>query len=80
LVETHSVHMINRARLRVAQGLLNHKNVMILFVDRNARGSRVQTIPLTENGDFGASWPGGFFDERYEDTMALLRLKSQGEE
>nr|MDQ3819082.1 DUF3696 domain-containing protein [Acidobacteriota bacterium] len=78
LVETHSVHMINRARLRVAQGHLDYKNVMILFVDRDARGSRVQTIPLKENGDFGGTWPGGFFDERYEDTMALLQLKSQG--
>ncbi len=77
LVETHSVHMINRARLRVAQGLLDHSNVMILFVDRGPGGSRVHTIPLNKNGDFGAAWPGGFFDERYEDTIALLQLKSQ---
>lgn len=77
LVETHSVHMINRARLRVAQGLLDHNNVMILFVDRNPGGSHVHTIPLKKNGDFGATWPGGFFDERYDDTIALLQLKSQ---
>jgi predicted ATPase len=79
LVETHSVHMINRARLQIARGLLDHRNVIIVYVDRTSRGSRVSTIPLKENGDFEADWPGGFFDERYEDTMRLLQLKSKGE-
>jgi len=79
LVETHSEHMINRARLQIAKGLLDHKNVVIVYVDRDSRGSRVTTIPLEKNGDFGADWPEGFFDERYEDTMALLQLKSKGE-
>ena len=79
LVETHSEHMINRARLRIARGDLDHRNVVIVYVDRDRRGSRVSTIPLKENGDFGADWPGGFFDERYEDTMALLQLKATGD-
>jgi predicted ATPase len=79
LIETHSEHMINRARLQIAKGQLDHKNVVIVYVDRDDRGSRVATIPLTENGDFAADWPGGFFDERYEDTMALLQLKSKGD-
>jgi predicted ATPase len=39
----------------------------------------VSKIPLKENGDFAADWPGGFFDERYEDTMALLQLKAKGD-
>jgi predicted ATPase len=71
--------MINRARLQVAQGFLDPKRVVIIYVDRDSDGSHAQMIPLKENGDFGATWPGGFFDERYEDTMALLQLKSQGE-
>jgi hypothetical protein len=79
LIETHSVHMINRARLQIARGLLDHKNVVIVYVDRDPRGSSVSTIPLEKNGDFATDWPGGFFDERYEDTMALLQLKSKGE-
>ena len=77
LVETHSEHMINRARIRVAKGLLDPKDVMILYVDRSLKGSQVHTIPLDKNGDFGAAWPEGFFDERYEDTMKLLQLKSE---
>jgi ABC-type cobalamin/Fe3+-siderophores transport system ATPase subunit len=78
-IETHSVHMINRARLRVAQRKLDPKRVVIIYVDRDSHGSQAQVIPLKENGDFGATWPGGFFDERYEDTMALLELKSEGD-
>lgn len=79
LVETHSEHMINRARLQIARGNLDHKNVVIIYVDRDAHGSRVSTIPLKKNGDFASDWPEGFFDERYKDTMALLQLKSKGE-
>lgn len=79
LIETHSEHMINRARLQIAKGDLDHRNVMIIYVDRDQRGSRALTIPLKDNGDFARDWPGGFFDERYEDTMALLQLKAKGE-
>jgi hypothetical protein len=77
VIETHSVHMINRARLLVAKGRLDHKSVIINFVDRNKDGSHVRTIPIERNGDFGSAWPGGFFDERYDDTMTLLKLKSE---
>jgi predicted ATPase len=77
LIETHSEHMINQARLQIARGTLDHKNVVIVYVDRDAQGSRVFAIPLERNGDFASDWPGGFFDERYEDTMDLLRLKSK---
>lgn len=79
VVETHSVHMINRARLLIAKGILDHKKVIINYVSRTAKGSQVDTIPIKENGDFEADWPEGFFDERYEETMALLQLKSKGE-
>jgi len=77
VVETHSVRMINRARIQVAKGELPHSHVMVLYVERTKSGSRVYPIPILENGDFGADWPEGFFDERYEDTMLLLQLKTQ---
>lgn len=72
VMETHSVHMINRIRLMIAEKKIDHGDVVINYIDRTARGSRVTTIPLKPNGDFGAEWPGGFFDERYQDTMALV--------
>jgi hypothetical protein len=77
IVETHSVHMINRARIMIAQGKLPPGHVVVNYVDRKRDGSHVHTIPILDNGDFGGEWPDGFFDERYEDTMFLLKLKSQ---
>ena len=75
LVETHSEHIINRARLAVARGNLDAADVMILYVDRDKDGSRAVPIPLDSNGDFLAKWPNGFFEERFEDTMQLARLR-----
>ena len=77
VVETHSVHMINRARILVARGLLPPSHVTVNYIERNKTGSRIYNIPVLENGEFGTKWPEGFFDERYEDTMLLLKLKSQ---
>lgn len=75
VVETHSEHMINRARILVAQGKVAAKDVIIQYVSRNKEGSQITAIPILQNGDFGAEWPKGFFDERYEDTMLLLDIK-----
>lgn len=80
LVETHSEHMINRARIQVAQGSLHHSDVVILYIDRAPEGTTVTRIGLTPDGDFEQEWPEGFFDERYNDSMKLLDLKSQSSE
>jgi predicted ATPase len=77
VVETHSVRFINRARIRVASGEVPAEHLMILYVDRTSNGSHITPIPVMSNGEFGATWPNGFFDERYEDTMALLKLRSK---
>lgn len=79
IIETHSVHMINRARLLIAEGRLAPRHVIINFVTRSPSGSRVYPLRVLQNGDFANEWPSGygFFDERYQDTMRLLHLKNQ---
>lgn len=77
IVETHSEHLINRARILVARGEIDAKDVAINYVYRNKSGSHTVHIPLGTDGEFGAEWPSGFFDERYEDTMTLLAIKHQ---
>jgi predicted ATPase len=79
-VETHSEHMINRARIMVAEGELEPDDVIILYVDRTSKGSSVVEIGINPNGDFTKEWPSGFFDERYKDAMTLLKLKSTNSE
>jgi predicted ATPase len=71
IVETHSEHMVNRARLLVAEGVLKPSDVVIQFVDRDKNGSRVTLIDLDAAGNFSRNWPGGFFDERYHETMRI---------
>jgi len=82
VIETHSVHMINRARILVASGKIDANDVMINFIGRTRTGSVVYPIHLLENGDFGTEWPSGygFFDERFQDTMRLLKLKKPRKE
>ncbi len=79
VVETHSEHLINRARIQVASGDLDPAQVVINYVSRDNRGSHVSTIRLDSNGEFDRPWPDGFFDERYEDTMTLLSLREPAE-
>jgi putative AbiEii toxin of type IV toxin-antitoxin system/AAA ATPase-like protein/uncharacterized protein DUF3696 len=74
IVETHSEHMINRARILVATGELKPEDVIVNYVLREKSGSRVISIPIGSDGEFLRPWPDGFFDERYQDTMTLLRL------
>jgi hypothetical protein len=78
IVETHSEHMINKARVLVAEGTLRSEDVIILYVDRKKTGSQITKIGINESGDFTEEWPAGFFDERYQDTLRLLDIKSRG--
>jgi hypothetical protein len=80
LVETHSVHFINHARILVARGILPPAHVIVNYVYRTRKGSKIHTIPIDSNGDFTKEWPEGFFDERYQDTLTLLEIKAEREE
>jgi predicted ATPase len=75
LVETHSEHLINRARIAIAEKRIPHDSVQILYVERSEVGSRVLPIGINRSGDFLEKWPNGFFDERFEDTMRLSDLR-----
>jgi len=77
IIETHSEHMVNHARILVAQGNLLPSDVLINYVKRDKDGSTVEPITILENGDFSRDWPEGFFDERYRDTMRLIDLKNK---
>lgn len=72
IVETHSEHVVNAARLAVAQRRLHPEDVSILYVDRDKTGSHVTPIGLDSQGAFTSEWPAGFFEERYNTTMRIL--------
>jgi hypothetical protein len=77
IVETHSEHMINRARRLVAEGSMRASDVAIQYIDRNKSGSYAVSIDLDDAGDFTRDWPDGFFDERYRETMKIAEAQAK---
>jgi predicted ATPase len=77
LVETHSEHLVLRVRRRVAEGKLSPEDVAILFVEKQGGESKVRRLGLTERGHFGDTWPPGFFDEAYQESMALAKAANR---
>jgi hypothetical protein len=51
MIETHSDYIIDRVRMEVAAGRLDHKNVTIIFFDRLEHEVRPINIYLSEKGE-----------------------------
>lgn len=74
LVETHSEHLINRIRRRIAESrdgaLLSQ--LRIYFVDREGSASQFRAV---EPNEYGAilNWPKGFFDEVEEEASLIMQ-------
>lgn len=77
LLETHSEHLILRILRRIREthrgtnnGIaVTNNDVAVLFVTPDKKGSQVINIPITEDGDFEAEWPEGFFEEREKELF-----------
>ncbi len=76
LIETHSEHLLLRVRRRIAEGTLNPDQVAILFVEKHGGESKVRRLDLNSRGHF-SDWPKGFFDEAYQEAMALATAASK---
>ena len=73
IIETHSELIILRIQRGIREGKLKYSDVSVLYVDPNAsdtEGSAITQLRLDENGDFIDQWPGGFFEEGFEELMA----------
>lgn len=76
LVETHSEHLLLRVRRRIAEGSLKPDQVAILFVEKEHGESKIRRLDLNDRGHF-SDWPKGFFDEAYQEAMALAEAASK---
>jgi energy-coupling factor transporter ATP-binding protein EcfA2 len=76
LVETHSEHLLLRVRRRIAEGKLKPDQVAILFVEKHGGKSKVRRLDLNSRGHF-SDWPKGFFDDAYQEAMALAEAASK---
>lgn len=71
-IETHSDNLILRVARHIAEGDLAPEDVAIFWVD-DTGDNRVRSIRIDENGSFDPEWPGGFFPQRHEESLALAR-------
>ncbi len=83
LIETHSEHLLLRIMRRIRQTTngdlpkdktpIKAQDVQILFVKegRNVEGSVIKKIALDDDGELKDRWPGGFFEEGFEERFGL---------
>jgi predicted ATPase len=77
LVETHSEHLVLRLLRRIretAAGELpdgapdaSPADVAVTYIEPGTGGVRCRSLPVTDEGEFAAEWPNGFFDERFQE-------------
>lgn len=79
LLETHSEHLLLRIMKRIRQtsegslpkGIppVSPDDVALLYVSPGSNGSVVQDIGLNERGELVKAWPGGFFEEGFNEMF-----------
>jgi len=74
IVETHSEHLVNRLRRRIAEsyGGIGADHVRLYFVSRESGVSRFSPLEVNEYGAI-ENWPEGFFDETQLEAERILR-------
>ena len=70
LIETHSEHLILRLMRRIREGKIKPDDVNVIFIEPMEHGSRFIKLRLDEEGDFIDEWPGGFFEESFQEKFA----------
>ena len=77
LIETHSEHLLLRLLRRVRETTegeqtdhtLTPDNLSVVYVRSAPEGTKFTPISITDDGDFYAPWPEGFFDERVKELF-----------
>lgn len=77
LIETHSEHLMLRLLRRIREthekelpaGIpkVTVDTISVLYVEQNDGGVQIRPLRFDDDGDFIDTWPGGFFDERFEE-------------
>lgn len=80
ILETHSEHLILRLLRRIREGYeaseagnaptqITANDVAIFYFKPDSNGTSVVEIPITQDGEFAAKWPDGFFPERAQELF-----------
>lgn len=70
VVETHSEVLMLRLQRRIREGLLDYRQVCVIYVEQNQQGDTLyRRLRLDSQGRFLDEWPQGFFTEQFEETF-----------
>ena len=75
IVETHSEHIIDGARIQAA--LMKHTDdIQIYFFSKEKESIHVDKINVDEKGEL-SEWPKGFFDQKSQDLRDLFQIRRE---
>jgi predicted ATPase len=77
VVETHSEPILLRLQRRVAEGQVDPEDLAVLHVVRRGVASEIEEAAILTNGQLDYHWPGGFFDSRLDDLVAIFDPRSE---
>ena len=73
IAETHSETLIMRIQRRIKEQLITPADVLLLYVDQAEGGNAsIRELRIDESGEFIDHWPGGFFDEQFNEIFGDL--------
>jgi len=78
IVETHCDLLIRRVCKNILQKKIDHTDVIIYYFEPTESGTEIKTITINKNGQF-ENFPDGFFEESFEEAMAMAELMSPEE-
>lgn len=74
IIETHSDHILNGARIAVKQSIIKNDEVLIHFFNggkqEHGESPPISTCTISSNGNL-SDWPEGFFDQAEKDLTEL---------
>jgi hypothetical protein len=81
IIETHSEHIINRIRRRIADDTIKNEDVNIFYFYKENGECKIRTLTINDFGQI-EDWPEGFFEEEYRDMDAQMKaiFKKTGDE
>lgn len=62
IIETHSMFLIVKLQILIAQGVIKSDDVCIYYFNQTENGTETKRMEISENGQFKEAWPSGFFD------------------
>ena len=84
IIETHSDHLINRLRLKVAEAVsssdksISSDKVGIYFAEKVNGETQYKLAKLDEDGSYDMSdYPKGFFNQATKDALKLIALRNK---